>query len=162
MPLAAPTHRVAVAERRRRWSDTYKGVADSDEEEVNGRLNGTAGDPKLRREEQELAKIDSGIAQVFLKEVKEREKLQQWKRQNLDPRNASRCATAPRPRARAPRRLTPDVLQDAVGVARDGAPPALLVAAGRVAVAQPGPPTRGLGRPRAGARLALAHPQLQR
>lgn len=86
------------AERRRRWSDTYKGVPDSDEEEVNGRLNGN-GDPKLRREEQELAKIDSGIAQVFLKEVKEREKLQQWKRQNLDPRNASRCAPArPRPR----------------------------------------------------------------
>lgn len=61
-----------VAERRRRWSDTYKGVPDSDEEEprVNG-VNGDAHDgaaprdPQLRREHQELAKIDSGIAQVF-------------------------------------------------------------------------------------------------
>lgn len=51
-------------ERRRRWSDTYKGVPDSDDEgeRVNG-LNGDV-DPQLRREEQELAKIESGIAQV--------------------------------------------------------------------------------------------------
>lgn len=156
-----PPDEPACAERRRRWSDTYKGVADSDEEEVNGRLNGSA-DPKLRREEQELAKIDSGIAQVFLKEVKEREKLQQWKRQNLDPRNASRCVPRP-PRRAAPCRLTDrGLLQDAVGRARDGAPPALLVAPGRLAVAQLGPPARGLGRARARPRLALAHPQLQR
>lgn len=95
------------AERRRRWSDTYKGVPDSDEEEVNGRVNGNGGDPKLRREEQELAKIDSGIAQVFLKEVKEREKLQQWKRQNLDPRNASRTPSASREMAHRLRYSSP-------------------------------------------------------
>ncbi|XP_013165307.1 PREDICTED: uncharacterized protein LOC106116112 [Papilio xuthus] len=35
-------------------------------------------------------------ARVFLKEVKEREKLQQWKKQNLDPRNASRTPSAAR------------------------------------------------------------------
>ncbi|XP_049880575.1 actin-binding LIM protein 3 isoform X3 [Pectinophora gossypiella] len=91
----APPYPYTDPERRRRWSDTYKGVADSDEEDgkVNGAVNGGE---QLRREEQELAKIDTGIAQVFLKEVKEREKLQQWKRQNLDPRNASRTPSAAR------------------------------------------------------------------
>ncbi|XP_045455249.1 actin-binding LIM protein 2 [Melitaea cinxia] len=92
----APPYPYTDPERRRRWSDTYKGVPDSDDEgeRVNG-LNGDV-DPQLRREEQELAKIESGIAQVFLKEVKEREKLQQWKKQNLDPRNASRTPSAAR------------------------------------------------------------------
>ncbi|CAH2230541.1 jg8869 [Pararge aegeria aegeria] len=92
----APPYPYTDPERRRRWSDTYKGVPDSDEEgeRVNG-LNGDV-DPKLRREEQELSKIETGIAQVFLKEVKEREKLQQWKKQNLDPRNASRTPSASR------------------------------------------------------------------
>ncbi|XP_026499418.2 actin-binding LIM protein 3 isoform X3 [Vanessa tameamea] len=92
----APPYPYTDPERRRRWSDTYKGVPDSDDEgeRVNG-LNGDV-DPQLRKEEQELAKIESGIAQVFLKEVKEREKLQQWKRQNLDPRNASRTPSAAR------------------------------------------------------------------
>lgn len=33
---------------------------------------------------------------MFLKEVKEREKLQQWKRHHLDPRNASRTPSAAR------------------------------------------------------------------
>ncbi|XP_050554081.1 actin-binding LIM protein 2 isoform X2 [Spodoptera frugiperda] len=96
----APPYPYTDPERRRRWSDTYKGVADSDDEgdgKVNGKLNGNGDiDPKLRREEHELAKIETGIAQVFLKEVKEREKLQQWKKQNLDPRNASRTPSASR------------------------------------------------------------------
>lgn len=47
-------------------------------------------DPQLKKEVQELSKIESGIATVFLKNVKDREKLNQWKRANLDPRNASR------------------------------------------------------------------------
>ncbi|KAL0811160.1 hypothetical protein ABMA28_009593 [Loxostege sticticalis] len=86
----APPYPYTDPERRRRWSDTYKGVeSDSEPDAVNG-------DARLRREEQELAKIDTGIAQVFLKEVKEREKLQQWKKQNLDPRNASRTPSAAR------------------------------------------------------------------
>ncbi|XP_028040559.1 actin-binding LIM protein 2 isoform X3 [Bombyx mandarina] len=96
----APPYPYTDPERRRRWSDTYKGVPDSDEEvdgKVNGAVNGRAGvDPKLRKEEEELSKIETGIAQVFLKEVKEREKLQQWKKQNLDPRNASRTPSASR------------------------------------------------------------------
>nr|XP_032523296.1 actin-binding LIM protein 3-like [Danaus plexippus plexippus] len=88
----APPYPYTDPERRRRWSDTYKGVPDSDDE--TDRVNGH--DDRLRKEEQELAKIDTGIAQVFLKEVKEREKLQQWKKQNLDPRNASRTPSAAR------------------------------------------------------------------
>ncbi|CAB3222892.1 unnamed protein product [Arctia plantaginis] len=96
----APPYPYTDPERRRRWSDTYKGMVDSDDEmdgKVNGKVNGNGDiDPKLRREEQELAKIETGIAQVFLKEVKEREKLQQWKKQNLDPRNASRTPSASR------------------------------------------------------------------
>ncbi|CAH2984827.1 unnamed protein product [Chilo suppressalis] len=88
----APPYPYTDPERRRRWSDTYKGV-ESDSEENGDTLNGHQ---QLRREERELAKIQSGIAQVFLKEVKEREKLQQWKKQNLDPRNASRTPNAAR------------------------------------------------------------------
>mgnify|MGYP005607767801 CR=1 FL=1 len=49
-------------------------------------------DPQLKKEEQELEKIQTGIAKVFLKDVKDREKVKQWKKQNLDPRNASRLA----------------------------------------------------------------------
>ncbi|XP_050681817.1 actin-binding LIM protein 2 isoform X2 [Leptidea sinapis] len=91
----APPYPYTDPERRRRWSDTYKGVPESDDE-ADAKMNGHAHQPddKLRREENELAKIQSGIAQVFLKEVKEREKLQQWKKQNLDPRNASRTPSA--------------------------------------------------------------------
>ncbi|KAM3956509.1 actin binding LIM protein Uncoordinated 115a isoform 2-T2 [Aphomia sociella] len=101
----APPYPYTDPERRRRWSDTYKGVADSDDEAdaahaahaAHGVANGHApADVQLRREQHELAKLDSGIAQVFLKDVKEREKLQQWKKQNLDPRNASRTPSAAR------------------------------------------------------------------
>ncbi|XP_047512733.1 actin-binding LIM protein 2 isoform X1 [Pieris napi] len=92
----APPYPYTDPERRRRWSDTYKGVPESDDEADAAKVNGNGHDIKLRKEEQELSKIDSGIAQVFLKEVKEREKLQQWKKANLDPRNASRTPSAAR------------------------------------------------------------------
>ncbi|CAG9134510.1 unnamed protein product [Plutella xylostella] len=95
----APPYPYTDPERRRRWSDTYKGVDVSDEEtdgQVNGKVNGNSEliDPQLRREERELSNIGAGIAQVFLKEVKEREKMKMWKKQNLDPRNASRTPSA--------------------------------------------------------------------
>lgn len=95
----APPYPYTDPERRRRWSDTYKGVPDSDEEmngQLNGKVNGNSEviDPQLRREEQELSKIETGMAQVFLKDVKEREKIKIWKKQNLDPRNASRTPSA--------------------------------------------------------------------
>lgn len=75
-------------ERRKRWSDSYKGVPDSDEDEVDATPK--IEDVKLKKEEEELRKISSGIGKVFLKDVKDREKLRQWKAAHLDPRNASR------------------------------------------------------------------------
>lgn len=47
-------------------------------------------DEKLKKEEEELNKIASGIGKVFLKDVKKREELKAWKAAHLDPRNASR------------------------------------------------------------------------
>lgn len=78
------------AERRKRWSDTYKGVADSEDDDLDGLTEKEIQDIKLKKEEEELSKMGSGIGKVFLKNVKEREKFKQWKAANLDPRNASR------------------------------------------------------------------------
>lgn len=80
-----------IVERRKRWSDSYKGVsADSDEDEVDGKTAKEIEDEKLKREEEELSKIASGIGKVFLKNVQEREKVKKIKAAHLDPRNASR------------------------------------------------------------------------
>lgn len=51
-------------------------------------------DPHLKKEEEELSKIASGIGKIFLKTVQEREKFRKWKRANIDPRNASRTPSA--------------------------------------------------------------------
>lgn len=83
-----------LLERRKRWSDSYKGVPDSDEEEVDSKTWKEVEDARLKREEEELSKIATGIGKVFLKEVKEREKLKKIKMANLDPRNASRTPSA--------------------------------------------------------------------
>lgn len=66
----------------------YNSKDDLDEEvdEVDGQTD----DPRLKKEEAELRKISSGISKVFLKTVKEREKVRAYKKQNIDPRNASR------------------------------------------------------------------------
>lgn len=93
----APPYPYTDPERRRRWSDSYKGVPVSDDEDevdkVNGKHENEPGD-KLKKEEEELSKIASGIGKVFLRNVREREKLQKWKQSHLDPRNASRCPSA--------------------------------------------------------------------
>lgn len=47
-------------------------------------------DEQLKKEEEELSKIATGIGKVFLKNVQEREKLRQYKLAHMDPRNASR------------------------------------------------------------------------
>lgn len=49
-----------------------------------------------QKEEEELRKISTGIGKVFLQNVREREKLRQWKLAHLDPRNASRTPSAAR------------------------------------------------------------------
>jgi actin-binding LIM protein len=90
----APPYPYTDPERRKRWSDSYKGVPDSDEEEVDGLSPKEVEDLKLKREEEELSKISSGIGKVFLKNVQDREKLRQWKAAHLDPRNASRTPSA--------------------------------------------------------------------
>jgi actin-binding LIM protein len=49
-----------------------------------------------QKEEEELSKIETGMGKVFLQNVREREKLRQWKLAHLDPRNASRTPSAAR------------------------------------------------------------------
>ncbi|XP_075679054.1 actin-binding LIM protein 3-like isoform X1 [Dermatophagoides pteronyssinus] len=61
--------------------------------------------PQLKKEEEELSKIATGIGKVFLKTVKEREKIMAYRRANLDPRNASRTPSA---RTEIPARLRYD------------------------------------------------------
>ncbi|XP_076266584.1 actin binding LIM protein Uncoordinated 115a isoform X6 [Rhynchophorus ferrugineus] len=90
----APPYPYTDPERRKRWSDSYKGVGESDEDEVDGLTEKEIEDKKLKKEEEELTKIASGIGKVFLKNVKEREKIKQYKAANLDPRNASRTPSA--------------------------------------------------------------------
>ncbi|XP_060529917.1 actin-binding LIM protein 1 isoform X4 [Cylas formicarius] len=90
----APPYPYTDPERRKRWSDSYKGVPDSDEDDLDGMTEKEIEDRKLKKEEEELTKIASGIGKVFLKNVKEREKFKQWKAANLDPRNASRTPSA--------------------------------------------------------------------
>lgn len=48
----------------------------------------------FQKSEAELSKIATGIGKVFLHNLKEREKMRQWKMSHLDPRNASRTPSA--------------------------------------------------------------------
>lgn len=65
-------------------------MPDSDGEDEIDEISRELKDQQLKREEQELSKIATGIGKVFLKNVQEREKMKQWKAAHLDPRNASR------------------------------------------------------------------------
>ncbi|GAB6023187.1 hypothetical protein CHUAL_014211 [Chamberlinius hualienensis] len=85
----APPFPYTDPERRRRWSDSYKGIPLSDDEDEEN-----AEDNKVKKEEEELSKISSGIGKVFLQDIKEQEKRRQWKLRHLDPRNASRVPSA--------------------------------------------------------------------
>ncbi|EEC12972.1 erythrocyte membrane protein band 4.9, putative [Ixodes scapularis] len=88
----APPFPYTDPERRRRWSGSSKDyeVTEDDEEEEEAFEE----DPQLKKEEQELSKIATGIGKVFLKTVKEREKYRAWKMTHVDPRNASRTPSA--------------------------------------------------------------------
>ncbi|XP_073969492.1 actin binding LIM protein Uncoordinated 115a isoform X12 [Rhodnius prolixus] len=92
----APPYPYTDPERRRRWSDSYKGVPDSDEEDtVDATVTKTkvsTVDSKLKKEEAELSKLSSGMGKVFLASVKERERI--MRQRQLDPRNASRSPSA--------------------------------------------------------------------
>ncbi|KAK6632947.1 hypothetical protein RUM43_012690 [Polyplax serrata] len=90
----APPYPYTDPERRKRWSGSHKG--DEEEETVDepDAQEKFFEDEKLKKEEEELSKIATGIGKVFLQNVKEREKLRQYKLQHLDPRNASRVPSA--------------------------------------------------------------------
>lgn len=91
----APPYPYTDPERRRRYSDSYKGVQTSDDEDqVDKAVNVETVEPQLKREEEELKKINSGMSKVILKDIKERQKYKIWKQNNLDPRNASRFPSA--------------------------------------------------------------------
>ncbi|UYV63446.1 ABLIM3 [Cordylochernes scorpioides] len=89
----APPFPYTDPERRRRWSGgSSKGNTTEDEEDTESVK--IEDDPQLKKEEEELSKIATGIGKVFLKTVREREKIRAWKKLNLDPRNASRTPSA--------------------------------------------------------------------
>lgn len=88
----APPYPYTDPERRRRYSDSYKGVASDDEDEAETK-NGII-DSRLQREAEELEKLNSGIGSAIARDLKETAKYRKWKQQNLDPRNASRTPSA--------------------------------------------------------------------
>lgn len=117
----APPYPYTDPERRRRWSDTYKVIisklnnlsslrkfdfvfiesfqgvpASDDEDEVDNKGYIQEAEQKLKKEQAELSKIDTGIAKVFLQDrEKDRENLRH-RASNVDPRNASRTPSAAR------------------------------------------------------------------
>ncbi|XP_075585301.1 actin-binding LIM protein 1 isoform X2 [Dermatophagoides farinae] len=72
----------------------YSSRDDLEEEFVAKEREDNYVNPQLKKEEEELSKIATGIGKVFLKTVKEREKIMAHRRANLDPRNASRTPSA--------------------------------------------------------------------
>lgn len=91
----APPYPYSDPERRRRYSDTYKGVQVSDEElDETDKAVQENGNGQLQKEQHELEKINTGMSKVILKDLKERQKYKAWKQQNMDPRNASRTPNA--------------------------------------------------------------------
>ncbi|RWS12503.1 actin-binding LIM protein 2-like protein, partial [Dinothrombium tinctorium] len=96
----APPFPYTDPERRRRWSGSSKEL---DVDELDGEEESfPEEDPQLKKEEEELSKIATGIGKVFLKTVKEREKIRAWKKANIDPRNSSRTPNA---KTEVPRKL---------------------------------------------------------
>ncbi|XP_055613081.1 actin-binding LIM protein 1-like isoform X6 [Uranotaenia lowii] len=94
----APPYPYTDPERRRRYSDSYKNI-ESDDEVDNAQVKNKEDKEnqveRLRREEEELSKLkSSGMGKVILKDLQEHKKYESWKRENLDPRNASRTPSA--------------------------------------------------------------------
>lgn len=70
--------------------------ASDDEDEVDNKTYIKEAEQKLKKEQDELSKIDTGIAKVFLQDrEKDRENLRH-RAANVDPRNASRTPSAAR------------------------------------------------------------------
>ncbi|XP_011312350.1 actin-binding LIM protein 2 isoform X4 [Fopius arisanus] len=105
----APPYPYTDPERRRRWSDTYKGVSDDEDEDLTATetndkdiLDGVQknyikeAEQKLKKEQDELSKIDTGIAKVFLHDIEKNRENLRHRAANVDPRNASRTPSAAR------------------------------------------------------------------
>lgn len=90
----APPYPYTDPERRRRYSDTYKGVQTSDDEDQVDKAAQNGETVEQVKGQVELEKINSGMSKVILKDIKERQKYKVWKQSNLDPRNASRTPSA--------------------------------------------------------------------
>ena len=99
----APPYAFTDPERRKKYSQQTR--KDDEEEEVDkdvivdpGKAAAAARlDQQARKEAEELKKISSGIANVFLHDIEERSKHRHDKgRRGIDPRNASRTASATR------------------------------------------------------------------
>ncbi|XP_055624699.1 actin-binding LIM protein 2 isoform X3 [Toxorhynchites rutilus septentrionalis] len=94
----APPYPYTDPERRRRYSDSYKNIESDDEVDhhaKNKEDKENETERRLRREEEELSKLkSSGMGKVILKDLQEHKKYETWKRENLDPRNASRTPSA--------------------------------------------------------------------
>lgn len=70
--------------------------ASDDEDDVDNKTYIKEAEQKLKKEQDELSKIDTGIAKVFLQDrEKDRENLRH-RAANVDPRNASRTPSAAR------------------------------------------------------------------
>lgn len=101
----APPYPYTDPERRRRYSDSYKNIESDDEVDHQAKHQQQVGEGRedkenqterrLRKEEEELSKLkSSGMGKVILKDLQEQKKYETWKRENLDPRNASRTPSA--------------------------------------------------------------------
>ncbi|XP_055381382.1 actin-binding LIM protein 3 isoform X2 [Condylostylus longicornis] len=90
----APPYPYTDPERRRRYSDTYRGVPNSDEDEVDNEENEEPETERLKKEAEELEKLNSNMGSVIARDLKEAVRYRKWKQQNLDPRNASRTPSA--------------------------------------------------------------------
>ncbi|XP_053675466.1 actin-binding LIM protein 2 isoform X2 [Anopheles nili] len=91
----APPYPYTDPERRRRYSDSYKGVPESDDEVDHAHNKENVTEKRHTKEEEELRKLkSSGMGTVILKDLQEKKRYEHWKQENLDPRNASRTPSA--------------------------------------------------------------------
>lgn len=96
----APPYPYTDPERRRRYSDSYKNIESDDEVDHHAKNKEEQdkenhAEMRLQKEEEELSKLkSSGMGKVILKDLQEHKKYEHWKRENLDPRNASRTPSA--------------------------------------------------------------------
>jgi len=85
----APPFPFSDQERKRRRSESTQHQQEERQEEVDPAI-----EEKLRRNEEELMKISSGIGKVFLDTIKKTEKIRSARITNIDPRSAARTPAA--------------------------------------------------------------------